>query len=241
MRPAISVLIPYYNKAEFIRDTVLSAVGQTLSGWELVIVDDGSTDTSEQVLDGLLLEYPNRLILVYRRPHVGCAGATDFAVRVASAPLCTILDGDDLLEPHSLQTVVDFFNANPAVVYAWTKYRCKSPSATSWKGGRSKALPDGKTLKSALLSGWWGALAQRSFRKAAYLETGGLDHRLAYAVDQQLAMLFARLGKPVAHIPVVTYRHIQHGKQMSATHYKEQQHCRGEILKRLGGGYVRER
>lgn len=241
MTPAISILIPYWNKADFIHQTVSSVIVQTFTNWEIVLVDDGSTDESSSVLNSLLRKYPRLLIQVLRIPHTGCAGATDVATKYATAPLCTILDADDMLLPHSLQTVVDFFKSNQQVVYAWTKYECRASERVAWRNGRSKDLPVNMNLKQALLSGWWGALAQRSFRRQTYLETGGLDHSLPFAVDQQLGMLFAQTGKPTAHIPVVTYRHWQHDKQMSATNHREQQRCRGEILKRLGGRYVRER
>ena len=91
------------------------------------------------------------------------------------------------------------------------------------------------------MGGWWGALAQRSFRTAAYLESGGLDHSLQYAVDQQLAMLFALQGSKAMHLPVVTYRHHQHNRQMSALHYKDQQRCRREIMHRMGADFSREK
>ncbi|KKL19805.1 hypothetical protein LCGC14_2461820, partial [marine sediment metagenome] len=180
-------------------------------------------------------------ISIFFTEHKGCANATAKAIELATSPLCTILDGDDLLAEDSLAIIVKAFQECSNVGYMWSRYKARHEKSSHWKEGRSKQLPPGKTLKEALLSGWWGALAQRSFRKKVYLQTPGLDPSLPYAVDQQLGMLFANLGCEVMHLPQVTYLHLQHDKQMSAKHFKDQQRCRGEILKRLGGKYVKER
>jgi len=237
----ISVLIPCYNEALYIREAVKSVVNQSFRDWELVIVDDGSDDGSSEELDSILTSFSQYPISVVNQPHRGCAAATKLAIENASSPLCTILDGDDEFDPSSLQVVVDFFFRYPKIDFAWSKYRACSDGSTHWKLGRSKPLPPNQTLRQALLDGWWGALAQRSFRREAYFRTKGLDPRLPFAVDQQLAALFAELGCEVAHIPVVTYYHLQHSKQMSAQHYKDQQQCRRKILERLGGRYVKEK
>jgi len=238
---AISVLIPCYNEAPFIRAAVQSVLMQTFTDWELVIVDDSSTDGTSQVLDMLLRQYSESPIVVGSQSHIGCAGATKQAIALATSPLCTILDGDDELDVNSLQVIVEFFQSHSEVGYAWSRYIARHEAGTEWKKGRSKPLPVGKSLKEALLAGWWGALAQRSFRASAYYKTKELDPALPFAVDQQLAMLFANAGIPAEHIPVVTYRHLQHKSQMSARHYSDQQRCRKVILERLGGRYVRER
>lgn len=238
---AISVLIPCYNENLYIVAAVESVVRQTFKDWELIIVDDGSDDGTHAVLDSILQAHPDLPIWVIETAHKGCAHATHTAVKYATSPLCTILDGDDKLDVNSLQVIVSFFERYSKVGYAWSRYVARSEGGTKWKEGRSKPLPKGKNLKTALISGWWGALAQRSFRKSAYEQTPGLDPSLPFAVDQQLAMLFANAGVLAKHIPVVTYMHLQHKHQMSAVHRKEQQRCRGEVLRRLGGQYVKEK
>ena len=237
----ISVLIPCYDEAPYIMDAVQSVVKQTFSNWELVIVNDGSTDGTAVILERVLQRYRRYPVSVVATDHQGCAGATKTAIAFSVAPLCTILDGDDLFTEKSLEVVVKAFRQNRDIDYMWSKYIARADGTSKWKPGRSKALPPGKTLKEALLSGWWGALAQRSFRRSAYALTKGLDARLPYAVDQQLSMLFANANCKAQHLPIVTYQHLQHKKQMSAVHYRDQQRCRGEILKQLGGSYVKER
>ena len=239
--PTISVLVPCYNAAPFLRDMIESVVVQTWTDWELTIVDDGSTDNSVNVVESALRDHSDREISLLVQPHRGCSSALKDAVDYSHGRFCTFVGADDFLPSNSLHDIVEAFDNHPEVGFLWTRYLAQRPTHTSWKEGRSKSLPVNNTLKKALLSGWWGALAQDCWRREAYLRTPGLDPTLSFAVDQQIAMLFANLECDVMHLPVVTYYHIQHDKQMSATHYKEQQRCRGEILRRMGGQYVRER
>jgi len=239
--PQISVLVPSYNTAPWLRNMVKSVVRQTCKRWEMIIVDDGSEDETPLVLNKLLAEYSQYQISAALASHQGCAGALKMAVELTSAPLCTYVGADDTIAPDSLEVIVKAFKKHPKVGFIWTRYLAKREGARNWTRGRSKRLPKGKSLKQALLSGWWGALAQDCWRRSAYLKTPGLDPNLPFAVDQQVAMLFANLGCKVLHLPRVTYFHIQHHRQMSATHFKEQQKCRAEILRRLGGVYVREK
>ena len=239
-RPAISVLVPAYEAGDFIPTLVESFSTQTMKNFEVVFVDDGSSDNTFKVIEKCVRKYKNLRITFTSIKHIGCAGALKTAVDLSLAPLCTFVGADDWLPDDSLAIILDAFKKNPEVGYLWTRYECKMPSQKKWKEGRSKALPRRTTLKEALLSGWWGALAQDCWRRKQYNKTPGLDPSLPFCVDQQLAMLFANLGCPTAHIPKVTYKHIQHNRQMSALHYKDQQACRKIILERLGGNYKRE-
>jgi len=240
--PAISVLIPCYNSERTVAATLESVTTQTFPDWEIICVDDGSEDRSALVVEQCMREQPERQIALVRSAHAGCAAATRIAIQNAMSPICTILDSDDTLLPHALETIIQAFAARPDVGFLWTRYLAvKEIPGAKPRGGRSKPLPAGKTLKEALLAGWWGALAQRAFRLAVYEKTPGLDPSLPYVVDQQLAALFAELGCAVMHVPVNTYVHLQHAAQMSARRYKEQQACRARVLERLGGKYVSER
>jgi len=238
---AISVLIPCYNEEPYIEMAVDSVITQSFEDWELVIVDDGSDDGTSEILDYLLLKYCRYPINVITQPHLGCTAATKNAIECANSPLCTIFGGDDILDKDSLKVIVSYFKKHPELGFSWSKYHQRSDTETVWRGGRSKPLPKGKSLKDALLEGWWGALAQQSFRKSAYLQTTGLDPRIPYVMDQQVASLFAMANIPSWHMPIVTYYHLQHSKQMSAVHYGDQQACRRVILERMGGTYVREK
>ena len=228
--PAISVLIPCYNTVSYVAAAVRSVVDQSFTDWELIIVDDGSSDGTGKVLDSLLQKYQKFPITVIQQKHAGCAAATKLAIHYATVPICTVLDSDDVLLLQSLATIIRALDARPDVGFFWTRWEGMKTRRRGW----SKALPPGKSLKQALLSQWWGAQCQRAFRVSAYKKTCGLDPSLVSAVDLQLAALFAELGCPTLDVDVVTY--LYRGPNQNR---QVQLQCSHEIIRRLRDGKFR--
>ncbi len=232
-RKAITILMPTFNAGRFLPESVSHIVSQTFDDWELILVDDGSTDNTPVVIESLLRQYPDRAIGACSIRHVGCAGALKKTIELATAPLCTFVGADDMLVKDSLEVITDLFVEHPEVVFLWTR----------WKhtGGRAcwtRDLPAGRSLKDALLSGWWGAQAQQAFRRKAYFRAGELDPSIPLAADLQLTALFASLGKPVLSVPRVTYIYRGHDAQSSHQRHDEQRHCARTVLDRLRRGVI---
>lgn len=100
----ISVIIPSYNRASLIGETIESVINQTYSNWELIIVDDGSTDNSDEVIEEYL-KTDNRIKYV-RRPSgkpSGGNGARNYGFEIAKGNFIKWLDSDDLLQPNCLE------------------------------------------------------------------------------------------------------------------------------------------
>jgi glycosyltransferase involved in cell wall biosynthesis len=106
--PTVSIITPCYNSAAFIGRTMESVCRQSYADWELVIVDDGSTDRSAEVIEALLPKEP-RFRLV-RQPNGGVAKARNNGFRACSAAsrYLLFLDADDLLEPGMLETLTSY-------------------------------------------------------------------------------------------------------------------------------------
>jgi glycosyltransferase involved in cell wall biosynthesis len=108
--PRVSVIIPAYNCAEYIAETIESVLNQTYRDYEIIVVDDGSTDATREVVEG----YGDRLQYIYQQ-NQGAAAARNRGIRLAKGELITFLDGDDLFLPNKLATQVAYFDANPSV------------------------------------------------------------------------------------------------------------------------------
>lgn len=104
MKPDIkfSFVIPTYNRAELLTATLESVFRQTCNNFEVIIVDDGSTDDSIQVARSF-----GDSVKVFQRDHAGCAAARNYGVRQASGDYLFFLDSDDLLFPWSLKVYSD--------------------------------------------------------------------------------------------------------------------------------------
>jgi glycosyltransferase involved in cell wall biosynthesis len=118
MNPAVSVITPTYNYGRYIAGAIESVLGQTLSDLELIVIDDGSTDDTPEVVqhyrgDGRLR--------YFRVDRIGHAAARNVGVRLAQAPLVAFLDADDLWLPRKLERQAAVFRDVPTLGVVYTR------------------------------------------------------------------------------------------------------------------------
>lgn len=101
-QPLVSIIIPVYNKASFIRETLNSALAQTYPHTEIVLVDDGSTDGSFEILQEYFERYPDKVILIDQENH-GVSAATNKGIEMAKGDYIQFLDADDLLSVDKIE------------------------------------------------------------------------------------------------------------------------------------------
>lgn len=123
--PKVSVVMPFFNGANYIRESVDSVFAQDLTDWELVMVDDGSTDGSSGIA-ARLADEDERVIVVYHpdRQNHGLAESRVVGSNHASGDYLIFLDHDDLLAPDALSSMANVLDRNPraAAVFAATIY-----------------------------------------------------------------------------------------------------------------------
>ena len=105
--PRVSILMPVYNGASYLSDAIGSVVSQTYSNWELVIVDDGSTDDGPRIAERFAAA-DKRIVRASNRHTPGPAGARNTAVDLASGRFISFLDSDDTWEPTKLEVQVQY-------------------------------------------------------------------------------------------------------------------------------------
>jgi glycosyltransferase involved in cell wall biosynthesis len=134
-RPPISIVIPTYNRAALLPAAIHSVQAQTRTDWELIIVDDGSTDDTSTAIAPLLRDDP-RLRLLVNKGARGPAGARNTGIRAARGAVLGFLDSDDYWEPSKLARFMTEFEAIPAAVLVASDNRmmdANSRSATTMK------------------------------------------------------------------------------------------------------------
>lgn len=107
----ISVIIPAYNAAPFIEETIKSIYGQTYPNWEVIVIDDGSTDNTASICDQL--NYSN--VKVIRQKNAGVAMARNNGLLAANGDLVVFFDADDLMSPDFLSVRVQALKNDPEI------------------------------------------------------------------------------------------------------------------------------
>ncbi|MGC9611137.1 MAG: glycosyltransferase [Minisyncoccia bacterium] len=104
-KPLVSVVIPSYNSAKYILEAVDSALGQTYQPLEIIVVNDGSTDDTEKILESYVKT--NRIRYIYQQ-NKGLAGARNTGFRAAKGKYVALLDSDDLFLPKKIERQVEY-------------------------------------------------------------------------------------------------------------------------------------
>jgi glycosyltransferase involved in cell wall biosynthesis len=212
-QPLVSVIVPVWNAAGFIVETVQSVFAQTFTNYELIVVNDGSADTAE--LEEALLPYQSSLKYFSER-HRGAAAARNTALRVARGTYVAFLDADDSWLPHYLDRQIAFLKAHPDVdlVYADAKLMGDSPLAgrTFMQTAPSRGAVTLKSLlslRSHVIAS--GVVARRS----VVVETGMFDETIARGHDFDLWIRLASRGARLAYQRQVLLLRRIHAKNLS--------------------------
>lgn len=113
----VSICIPTYNRKEYLKETLASVFAQTYKDYKIVIVDDGSTDGTEEMIKQL--DFPVRY---YRQENSGDAAARNRLIELAEAEYITFIDSDDLLMPNALERMMDVMKREKEDIIVYGSY-----------------------------------------------------------------------------------------------------------------------
>ena len=107
----ISVIMPAYNSEKYISEAIESVISQSCTNWELIIVDDGSTDQTSEIID----EYAAKdsRIRAFHRENSGVSAARNFALEIVCGDYITFIDSDDVYNSERLARMLAVFEQNP--------------------------------------------------------------------------------------------------------------------------------
>lgn len=186
--PEVSIILPTYNRADSLPRAIASVVEQRFRDWELIVVDDGSTDNTAAVVEGV-----DPRVRYVRQTNGGCYAARNTGLKASSGRLITFLDSDDEWLPHYLELTVGFLRASPADQFVMTEF---------WVdlGSRVRARED-----HGLVSRHWPAMAQSIGSHGLDLQPNETDDYLrVYETREPIGdwgrEAAVRAGVPQAHV-----------------------------------------
>lgn len=146
--PLVSVIVPVYNGARFLAQSLDSALAQDYPRLEVVVVDDGSTDDTP----GVLASYGERIRAI-RQPNQGAAAARNTALKASRGEYIAFLDADDLWAPHKLSIQVGHLQAHPQVDLVYSDWKVVESSAAAAEASAAMASASSHVVDEAA-SGW---------------------------------------------------------------------------------------
>ena len=117
----VSIITPSYNSAKFIKDCINSVASQTYKEWEMIIVDDCSTDDSRQLITKYAKK-DNRIKVILLEENVGAAAARNIAIKESEGKYIAFLDSDDLWKKNKLEKQLSFMKENN-IAFSFTSYQ----------------------------------------------------------------------------------------------------------------------
>lgn len=220
--PLISVLMPVWNGAEYLRDAVESILDQTFSSFELIVVDDGSTDSTLDILG----TYTDPRLKVFRREHAGIVSALNFGVAQAQADWIARQDADDVSHPSRLESQWLSVKERPEVALCYTNFQVLDgqivrPAPARFP--RSRALVALKLCFQCPIT--HGTVM---FRKSAFHLAGGYREEERHAEDYSLWTRMIGSGPFIAVSKVLVSLRI-HRESSSRLNEPEQLRLTNEI------------
>ena len=194
-RPTVSVVIPAWNGERFIEKTLLSVFAQTYTDLEIVVVDDGSTDGTREILE----RHADRL-RCHRQENEGQSAARNRGAELARGALLAFLDHDDCWEPTYLEAIVACFEAQPRAGLVVPGYRFLDADDRPLARRRLKRSPGEWYTTCSLLEGDVGTIHNPVIRKDVFLASGGYDTTIHGPEDCELWLRLS-FATEMLHLP----------------------------------------
>jgi glycosyltransferase involved in cell wall biosynthesis len=225
LTPAVTLVIPFYNREGYLGPAIASVQAQSRSDFELILWDDGSTDGSLEMARRHAAEDPR--LRVVAAPHRGQTPSLRDALTQARGRYVGWVDSDDLLAPGALAATTAVLDAEPAVGLVYTSYATIDAAGQVTGHGLRCQIPysPDRLLVDFMLFHF------RLLRRSVYERVGGLDEAFARAQDYELCLRLAEVTE-IRHVPKVLYYHRVHDGSVSNAEQVQQILCCKEAVTR---------
>lgn len=227
MAPAVSILMSVYNGDVYLAEAMDSVLAQTFTDFELIVVDDGSTDRSPT----MLADYAKRdaRVCVVTQKNAGLTAALNHAAKLAAAPLLARMDPDDVALPQRLAKQVAYLAGHPHVTLLGTRVMLIDPYGTVYQHPQHALVHEELDTKLMEGEGWAIVHPAAMMRRDAFENVGGYDERFRTSQDFDLWLRMAETGR-LANLaePLLKYR--QHLGSANFAKAEQQKKLKVQIL-----------
>lgn len=238
----VSIVIPVYNAEPYLDECIRSSLDQTYSNTEVVAVDDGSTDSSPEILEG----YADR-IRVFRKENGGTSSALNYGYRRMQGDWFKWLSADDALKPHAVEALVGEARSLgwPDDVIFYARYDFVNEHGR--RAGRLRNIEPDNNCKSEfernaiLLHHFYGNGITSMFHRSVFERCGPFDESIGFNEDYEFWLRCCLLHGCRLHlVPCNIARYRVHEKQLTSTRLDEtdakNERIRDMVLSRLPAG-----
>ncbi|MFO8039016.1 MAG: glycosyltransferase [Sodalinema sp.] len=226
VKPRVSMIILVYNGGRFLGEAIASVLAQTYTDWELIIVDDGSTEAIEPVI----APYGSRLRYI-RQENQGVAVARNRGLEVARGEFIAFLDQDDWFEPDKLGVQVAALQESPHLGMVHSGWFVVDAA-----GARLSTVNPREGIPELDLAAWllWKPvfLGAMLFRRSCFEGVEGFDATFEQAPDVDLVLRLALTGYESAWVPQTTVHYRQHEENASRAAQRQVHECE-RVLDRI--------
>ena len=189
--PKVSVIIPSYNTAQYIGETLDSVCVQTFNDYEVIVINDGSPDTAQ--LERALRPYRD-VITYLKKPNGGLSSARNFGIRASRGRYVALLDSDDVWEPDYLETQVAALDADPAIAVSYANALIFGDSADAGRDYMSVFPSEGEVTLQSLVNLECNVLVSALVRREMFDRVGLFDESLRTNEDFDRWLRIAHAG-----------------------------------------------
>jgi glycosyltransferase involved in cell wall biosynthesis len=207
---SISVVIPAYNAERFIAQTLESVLAQTLPPDEVLVIDDGSTDSTADVAERF-----GAPVRVIRRANARQSATRNFGVQEAKSEWIAFIDADDRWEPDKLARQAEELARHPEADLCYTARVQLFDDGVTTRLGRVIPVPAGEDVRTGLFRNTTFLPSSVMVRRSAFLASGGFDTSMNYVEDWDLWMRMFHSGMKFAAVQEPLVQHRLHAGSMS--------------------------
>ncbi len=218
-KPTVSVCICSYNHARYLPQTLDSVLTQTYQDFELIVVDDGSTDNSHEVLSDYQRRYPDKIRYVWHGNHAnrGISASCNLALSLARGVYFAWLGSDDHWLPDKLAIQVKFMAENPAVGLSYTSAHTISATGELFPALGAQGYVSSEAWRQFIIANpIIASTAMITYR--CFGEVGGFDENLVFSDWELWIRLAAKYA--VAFLPEPSTAYRVHGQNISIAKQK---------------------